>query len=152
MSGSLFIASNLNLRVQWTCLAIIKNKLELQVATVAHAPLMLPHGADLKKRKKSTNFLGTNFSGFRKSLSAAHQRGRERKGPLEIIQKFRLRNWPISSANFPMTPMEGTQHHFRPLWFTAEPNAEKATCGETVVQNAEICSNMFSIDFKAEKA
>ena len=26
---------------------------------------------------------------------------------LEITQKFRLRNWPISSADFPMTPMEG---------------------------------------------
>ena len=38
--------------------------------------------------------------------------GWEGKGPPEIIQKFRLRNWPISSANFPMTPMEGTQHHF----------------------------------------
>ena len=27
-------------------------------------------------------------------------RGRERKGPPEIIQKFRLRKWPISSADF----------------------------------------------------
>ena len=29
------------------------------------------------------------------------------KGAPEIIQKFGLRNWPISSADFPMTPMEG---------------------------------------------
>ena len=43
------------------------------------------------------------------------QRGRERKGRAEIIQKFRLRNWPISSADFPMTPMEGTEHHFGPF-------------------------------------
>ena len=47
--------------------------------------------------------------------SAAQQRGRERKGPPEIIQKFHLRNWPISSADFPMTPMEGTEHHFGPF-------------------------------------
>ena len=39
-------------------------------------------------------------------FSAVNQRGRERKGPPEIIQKFRFRNWPISSADFPMTPME----------------------------------------------
>ena len=32
------------------------------------------------------------------------------KGPPEIIQKFRLRNWQISSADFPMTPMQGTEH------------------------------------------
>ena len=39
------------------------------------------------------------------------------KGPgeKEIIQKFRLRNWPISSADFPMTPMDGTEHHFGPF-------------------------------------
>ena len=44
--------------------------------------------------------------------STVNRRGRERKGPPEIIQKFRLRKWPISSADFPMTPMEGTEHHF----------------------------------------
>ena len=44
--------------------------------------------------------------------SAVKQRGGERKGPPEIIQKFRLRNWPISSADFPMTLMEGTEQHF----------------------------------------
>ena len=43
------------------------------------------------------------------------QRGRERKGPPEIIQKFRLRKWPISSADFPMAPMERTEHHFGPF-------------------------------------
>ena len=47
----------------------------------------------------------------KRSDSAVNQRGRERKGPPEIIQKFRLRNWPISSADFPMTPVEGTEHH-----------------------------------------
>ena len=41
--------------------------------------------------------------------SAVRQRGRERKGPPEIIQKFRLRKWPISSADFPMTPMGRTE-------------------------------------------
>ena len=40
------------------------------------------------------------------SPSAVKQRGQERKGPPEIIQKFRLRNWPISSADFPMTPVD----------------------------------------------
>ena len=35
----------------------------------------------------------------RPSISSK-QTGRERKGPPEIIQKFRLRNWPISSADF----------------------------------------------------
>ena len=59
-------------------------------------------------------------------------------GPPEVIQKFHLRKWPISSADFPMTPMERTKHHFgafgekdfgaisggpffsRPLCFTAD--------------------------------
>ena len=48
-------------------------------------------------------------------FSSKNKRGRERKGPSEIIQKFRLRNWSISSADFPMTPMEGTEHHFGPF-------------------------------------
>ena len=47
--------------------------------------------------------------------SAVKQRGRERKLP-EIIQKFCLRKWPISSADFPMTPTERTEHHFGPFW------------------------------------
>ena len=37
------------------------------------------------------------------------------KGPPEIIQKFCVRNWPISSAAFPMTHMEGTEQHFGPI-------------------------------------
>ena len=49
------------------------------------------------------------------NLSAVNERGWERKGPPEIIQKFRLRNWPISSEDFPMTPMEGTVQHFGPF-------------------------------------
>ena len=48
-------------------------------------------------------------------LSALKQRGRKRKGSPESIQKFRLRKWPISSADFPMTPMERTEHHFGPV-------------------------------------
>ena len=44
--------------------------------------------------------------------SAVEQRGHEIKRTPEIIQKFSLRNWPISSADFPMTPMEGTEHRF----------------------------------------
>ena len=40
------------------------------------------------------------------SDSAVNERGRERKGPPETIQKFCLRKWPISNADFPMTPME----------------------------------------------
>ena len=39
-------------------------------------------------------------------------KGPGERGPPEIIQKFRLRNWSISSADFPMTPMEGTEDHF----------------------------------------
>ena len=39
------------------------------------------------------------------------------KGPgPEIIQKFRLRKWPISSADFPMTPMDRAEHHFGAFW------------------------------------
>ena len=48
-------------------------------------------------------------------FSAIKQRGWERKGSPEIIQKVRLRNWPISSADFPMTLMEGTEHRFGPF-------------------------------------
>ena len=32
-----------------------------------------------------------------------------------LVQKIHLRNWPISSADFPMTAMEGTEHHFGPF-------------------------------------
>ena len=66
---------------------------------------------------------GTNVSRARRAQnhervreSAVKQRGRERKGPPETIQKFRLRKRPISSADFPMTPMERTEHHFGPFW------------------------------------
>ena len=44
------------------------------------------------------------------------QRGPGEEGPPEIIQKFRVRKSPISSAGFPMTPMERTEHHFGPCW------------------------------------
>ena len=37
------------------------------------------------------------------------------QGPPEIIQKSRLRNWPISSADFPMTPLKGTDTIFGPF-------------------------------------
>ena len=60
-------------------------------------------------------------------LSAVKQRGRERKGTPEITQKFRSRNWPISSADLPMTLMEAFLGAIssgplfsRPLWFTAD--------------------------------
>ena len=47
-------------------------------------------------------------------LSAVKQRGRERKGPQKSSRNFvSERKWPISSADFPMTPMEGTEHHLR---------------------------------------
>ena len=49
------------------------------------------------------------------TISAIKQRRWERKGPSEIIQKFRLRNWPISSADLPITPIKGTEHHFAPF-------------------------------------
>ena len=48
-------------------------------------------------------------------FSAAKQRGRERQGPPKIIQKFRLRKCPISSADFPISPMERAEHHFGPF-------------------------------------
>ena len=60
-------------------------------------------GGETPKRTNSKN----NFWGAPRS--AVNQRGRERKGPPEIIQKF-------SSADFPMTPMERTEHHFGPFW------------------------------------
>ena len=44
--------------------------------------------------------------------SAMKQRGWETP---EIIQKFRLRKWPISGADFPMAPMERAEHHFGPF-------------------------------------
>ena len=37
-------------------------------------------------------------------------------GPQKSSQKFRHRKWPISSADFPLTPMERTEHHFGPFW------------------------------------
>ena len=43
---------------------------------------------------------------WKATKSAVKPRGRERKRPPEIIQKFRLRKWPISSADCPVTPME----------------------------------------------
>ena len=55
-------------------------------------------------RQKMSRQIPTSLRQF----SAVKHRDRERKGP----QRFRLRNWPISSADFPMTPMEGTEHHF----------------------------------------
>ena len=88
--------------------------------------------------------------------------GRERKGPPGIIQKCRLRNWPVLSADFPMTPMEGTEHHFgpfseqdfgaisggplfsRPLWFTAESWSLKKIarfCGGAVKIAAATAAN-----------
>ena len=40
----------------------------------------------------------------------------EKGAPRNHLQKFRLRKWPISSADFRMTPMERTDHHFGPFW------------------------------------
>ena len=37
----------------------------------------------------------------------------KQKGPGE---EGAPRKWPISSADFPMTPMERTEHHFGPFW------------------------------------
>ena len=54
------------------------------------------------------------FRIFSPVFVSSKTKGQERKGPPEIIQKFRLRNWSISSAAFPMTPMEGTERHFGP--------------------------------------
>ena len=39
----------------------------------------------------------------------------EKGVPRNHQQRFRLRNRPISSADLPMTPMEGTEHHFAPF-------------------------------------
>ena len=58
----------------------------------------------------------TYFRPPKSLISAEKQRGRERKGPPEIIQKVRLRKWPISSADFPMTPTERIKHHVGPFW------------------------------------
>ena len=86
----------------------------------------------------SIEFLVLGGGGILGFLSAVNKRGRERKGPPEINQKYRLRKWPISSADFPMTPMERAEHYFgsfwekefgtisggplfsRPIWFTAD--------------------------------
>ena len=56
------------------------------------------------KAKRKKQLMKSDDGGFVVN-SAVKQRGRERKGP--PIQKFRLRNWPISSGGFPVTPMEG---------------------------------------------
>ena len=58
-------------------------------------------GLGMKKPFSTENFLLYSKLGFFHD-SAVKQRGRERKGPPEIIQKFRLRKWPISSAYFPV--------------------------------------------------
>ena len=64
--------------------------------------------------RRKPQIFAANF----RSKSAVKQRGRERKGPPEIIQKkIRLSKWPISSAEFPMTPMERREHHFGPFFF-----------------------------------
>ena len=63
--------------------------------------------------------------------SAVKQRGRERKGPPKISQKFCLRDWPISSADFPSRLLWKGQSTIlalfrrrisfsRPLCFTAD--------------------------------
>ena len=73
----------------------------------------LPHGFT----PASFTALNARFPGpVRVCVSSVQQRGRERKGQPEIIQRFRLRKWPISSADFPMTPMERAEHHFGPFW------------------------------------
>ena len=64
-------------------------------------------------KKNSQTIIPCNSLNHKRS--AAKQRDRERKGAPEIIQKFRLRNWPISSADFPMTPMEWDRAPFWPF-------------------------------------
>ena len=60
-----------------------------------------------RTKKTAKNPRQNSISGWECSVlkilgsSAVKQRGRERKGPPEIVQKYRLRNWPISSADFP---------------------------------------------------
>ena len=54
--------------------------------------------------------------GFRFLFLSSKQRGRERKGPPDVIQEFRLRKWLISSADFPSTPMKRLEHYFGPFW------------------------------------
>ena len=61
-------------------------------------------------------FSETSFSRRGVLISAGKRSGRERKGPPEIIQKFRLRKRPISSADFPVTPLERAEHHVGPFW------------------------------------
>ena len=64
----------------------------------------------------SWNFNHLNlFAWHAKYQSAVNQRGRERKGPPETIQKFRLKKWPISSADFPSRLLWKEQHHFGPF-------------------------------------
>ena len=41
------------------------------------------------------------------AIASASSKGAGRERAPEIIQKFRLRSWPISRADFPMTVMEG---------------------------------------------
>ena len=45
-------------------------------------------------------------------LVSSKTKGPGEEGAPEIIQKFRLRKWPISSADVPRTPMERTEHNF----------------------------------------
>ena len=58
----------------------------------------------------SRHFPGDFHTRFQGKISRWHlkQNGPGERGAPEILQKFCLRNWPILSADFPMTPMEGT--------------------------------------------
>ena len=60
----------------------------------------------LKARKTPLPFVWFAGATSDETESAVKQRGQERKGPPEIIQKFRLRKWPISSSEFPMTSLQ----------------------------------------------
>ena len=54
-------------------------------------------------------------SGVRNRFSNKTRGPGEKEAPRNHQQKFRVRNWPIWSADFPMTPMEGTEHDVGPF-------------------------------------
>ena len=64
---------------------------------------------DASEEKQANN-------GTRLLVSAVKQRGRERKGTKKKVMKFRLRNWPISSADlFPYDSYGRDRHLFGPF-------------------------------------
>ena len=68
----------------------------------------LPKACDFLMRLQTLGVQSPSFC----IVISSKQKGPGEKGAPRNHPEIRLRNWPISSTDFPMTPMEGTEHHF----------------------------------------